>query len=525
MKNVLLIFLVATLCLCSKNYARAASMLSDTIIQNFHFEDKVKATKTETLIRMWVTDFRKNKLAGIPVWVHNNRGQYWQGTTDEKGEVFFLLPYNQRYQTNLAGEENYRKFTIPKKPKNFQTVKVVLMTSRVNEVVRNDTVFQQLSPGTMPTASRVLVNVHIKDLEDRPLEDEVICFEGKKSKKVYQITTNRSGKGVLMLPKGDTYCVHSYAYRDVFCKEFEQNTHSRTSQFVLNMISTAEFKERAAERAKLLAWRDSMRQVQRQRDSLRLAREQYQNFYLHYHYKRQNFQQIEANIRTVALKDRKAAQEDDQFYNQLGDEIKTMFFRNKEQWKKKRIIANIDCSMYPYIDQLLVWNYTDKTEQQHNRYWLFNGFNNAHEKLDTHSRRGIFEVTQNDVKGFFTTIDKIVNFRCGRNRLENVVEALILGAEGKTNAEDLLFIADNYSDVSDLHKLNELKAPVHVLLTASEYGINENYLEIAYRTKGSIHTNNIDINWNRLKKLEDGEVLKIGKFQYRFFKGKFLKIS
>ncbi len=525
MKNVALIFLSFCCCIFSANPLSAASILSDTIIQNYHIQDQVKATKTEALIRMRLTDFRKEKLANITVWVHNSKGQYWQGTTDEKGELFFLLPYNQRYQTNLAGQENYRKFSVPKKNKHFQTVKVVLMTAGIKEIVRNDTVFQSLSPGAMPTASRVLLKLQVMDLENRPLAHEEIAFEAKKSGKVYFVSTDKNGHSTLLLPKGETYCVHSYAYRNISCKEFEPTNHSRTSKFVFNMISTAEFKKRERERALLLARRDSIQRAERIRDSIRLARNQYTNFYLHYKYENRDFKLIETNIKKLALQDREAAKSDTQYYTTMGDEIRSMFHRNKEQWKQKRIIANIDCSMYQYIDELLVWNYSDQAEQQNNQYWLFNGFNYYGEEHSDQSRRGIFHVPQNNVKGFFTTIDRIVNFSCRGSRLENVVEALILGANGKSQNEDLLFIADNYSDVDDLHKLDELSVPVHVLLTASQYGINENYLEIAYQTKGSIHTIQEDIDWNRLKRLQDGDVLQIGKFQYRFFKGKFLKVA
>ncbi len=74
-----------------------------------------------------------------------------------------------------------------------------------------------------------------------------------------------------------------------------------------------------------------------------------------------------------------------------------------------------------------------------------------------------------------------------------------------------------------MHKLADLKMPVRVLLTASSRGINEQYLEIAYRTGGSVHTRDEDISKAQLKGLKDGERLRIGKYDYRFLKGRFLK--
>jgi len=497
---------------------------ADTIVQDYHIDDKIKATKTSGLIRLKVTDFRRSKLVQVPVWIHDRKGQYWHGTTDKNGEVFFLLPYNKSYQVNVDQEENYRKFSIPKSANYFKTVKVVFMSSRVKETERDGIIFQDLAPGMMPTASRVLVNIKIADLEDRPLENEVLYFEGQKNKKRYHSKTNAKGMSTLMLPKGETYCIHSYAFTNITCKEFEESNTSRTSRFEFNTISTAAFKQRELERARLLAQRDSFQRAQRQRDSIMLARQAYQNFYLHHRYKKRDFSKIESNIRKVVNIDQEAMQKDDSYFEHNGDEIKAMFYRNKDQWKNKRIIANIDCSMYQYIDELMVWNYSNPEEQQNNKYWLFNGFNyTASENHEGHSRRGIFHVSENNVQGFFNTIDKIVNFSCRGSRLENVVEALILGAEGKSPEEDLLFIADNFSDVSDLEKLKDLKAPVHVLLTQSDYGINENYLEIAYHSGGSIHTRQVDIEAQQLKALKNGESLLIGKHAYTFYKGKFLK--
>lgn len=497
----------------------------DTIVQNYHKTDKVLATKKEALIRVKLTDFKQNKLGNTPLVVHNYKGQYWAGTTDEKGEVFFLLPNNHKYCVNVEGEENYRKFTIPKEANYFKTVKVVLITSRFKEKIFNDTVYQTLAKGITPTANRALVNILIRDLDHQPLVNEEIVYEGKKSKKVFYAKTDKNGQAQLFIPKGETYCIHTYAFRNIKCKTYEARPTSRTSTFQLNMISTSEFKKREAERRQLLAERDSLRRVQRIRDSINLVRNTSQNFYLQHRYKNRDFQKIEASINKVVQIDQKAIAEDPNYYSIVDDEIKAMFYRNKSLWPKKRIIANIDCSMYQYIDELMVWNYSNMDEQSNNTYYLFNGFNYVDDQHDGNTRRGIFEVNENNVSGFFTTIDKIVNFSCRGSRLENVVEALILGAQHKQAGEEMVFIADNYSDVSDLHLLDQLDTPVHVLLTASHAGINENYLEIAYRTGGSIHTIQEDITANQLAGLQDGEKIKIGKFSYTFLKGKFLKRS
>jgi hypothetical protein len=378
----------------------------------------------------------------------------------------------------------------------------------------------------MPTKSRVLVRIQMTGLEGHPLPKEELYFVSENTKKVYLALTNSRGNTQLMLPKGDTYCVQTYGFQDITCKTYEDTPHSRTSSFVLKTISTEVFKQRERDRAKLLAMRDSMRHEQRLRDSARLAEMEGYNFYLQHFYAKRDFDKIKTNVEKVVIKDQKAIAENPNYYAANKQEIKAMLYRNKDQWTAKRIIANIDCSMYQYLDELMVWNYSDEQEQNNNTYWLFNGFQNDSKPSSSgNDRRGIFFVPNNDVAGFCNTVDKIVNFSCGGNRLENVVEALILGAKDKSPEEELLFIADNYSDVSDLNKLQELHVPVRVLLTASEYGVNEHYLEIAYRTGGSIHTIHEDIPSGHLQDLEDGEQLQVGKYTYQFFKGRFMKVG
>lgn len=497
----------------------------DTIIQNFHDKTSLTTKKNEATIKVRLTDFRKNPIGNTTLWVHNGKGNYWQGTTDEKGEVFFVLPYVSRYWVNVNQLIDYRKFSLTEKSKNHKLIKVVLMTTEVAETVKGDTIIQKLSAGIMPTASRALVNMQIRDLNGQPLGGEVICYDAKKSGKVYLAKTNDLGRATLMLPKGETYSIHSYAHRNIATKTYRDTPDSRTSRLELKMLSSADVKKRKMERAALLARRDSILHLQRIQDSIRIAENAYQNFYLQYKYDNVDFNTIETNIKKLVEKNKAELTSNPDYFVENKKEINAILERNNEAWENKRVIANIDCSMYQYIDELMVWNYSYPQEHSKNKYWLFNGFNYIDKDEKSVARRGIFHVDQNDVSGFFKTINKIVNFSCRGSRLENVVEALILGAEGKTSDENLLFIADNYSDVSDLEKLNKLTVPVHIVLTHSDIGVNENYLEIAYQTGGSIHTLYEDISSSRLKNLTDGDRLLIGKFQYQFYKGKFLKLG
>jgi len=53
--------------------------------------------------------------------------------------------------------------------------------------------------------------------------------------------------------------------------------------------------------------------------------------------------------------------------------------------------------------------------------------------------------------------------------------------------------------------------------------VNEQYLELAFHTKGSVHTLEQDLE--ELYKLNDGESINIGNETYRISDGRFIKIS
>ncbi len=86
-----------------------------------------------------------------------------------------------------------------------------------------------------------------------------------------------------------------------------------------------------------------------------------------------------------------------------------------------------------------------------------------------------------------------------------------------------MLVADNYSDCRDIELLARLKIPVHVVLCGTSEGVNEQYLEIAWKTNGSVHTIEQDIE--DLAQLADGATITIGAYQYKVSRGKFIRVT
>ena len=109
---------------------------------------------------------------------------------------------------------------------------------------------------------------NILDLDDKPIEGEVLYFAAEKGKKVYVVTTNKSGKANLMLPKGDNYCFSTEFYPNLKCYDIPNYKQAGQLTITFNTIGTQALRKRKAERERQAAIRDSLYRLARMRDSL-----------------------------------------------------------------------------------------------------------------------------------------------------------------------------------------------------------------------------------------------------------------
>ena len=112
-----------------------------------------------------------------------------------------------------------------------------------------------------------------------------------------------------------------------------------------------------------------------------------------------------------------------------------------------------------------------------------------------------------------------MNSGYGGDSPENDMEALLKAQKKLGTGSEIILIADNYSEVRDMALISKLTAPVHIILCGYEGAINEDYLEIAYKTGGSIHTIEQDI-FDLLQKVKNGKFTFQGR-EYSFSNGSF----
>lgn len=170
--------------------------------------------------------------------------------------------------------------------------------------------------------------------------------------------------------------------------------------------------------------------------------------------------------------------------------------RNK-QWKNKLIVADLTGSMYPYAQQMSTWlklHFMKDTTSQH-----FVFFNDGDKKRDEDKKigatGGVYHCKAKTVEELISTMELTIKKGQGGDAPENPIEAIIYGINKSGKVDDVVLIADNWAKARDIKMLARIKVPVRVILCGVYEGmeINEDYLNIAYKTKGSVHTIEQDI--------------------------------
>ena len=526
----LLPLLLLPFCLNAQNDTPSGTAVPDTIRVYWQAKDKKEPTAKDVLLKVTIYNLARQKMAGVEVQVQQTgSGTVWRGITGTYGEVLFLVPKGMEYRIGTVEEPGIQTVQLSNERFARENIGITYLPSRFTEEQRNDSVFQKVSPAQTPTRSRVLVVLTILNLDDQPLEDEEMYFAAKKSGKVYVGKTNRSGKAYLVLPMGDSYCVSTRFEANLKCYDMPQDDRAGQLSITYNTIGARETLRRQAERARQAFLRDSLYEVQRIRDSIAMARmaargTSAETPFIHQLLFGSSGAAVKKRIEQRAAAERDSIARDPRYFEKSGEVVQATLYRMRDRWKNKVIVTDLTGSMTPYMDQVILWHALQLVQGEENRYVFFN---DGDRKADTAKvighTGGIYGTDQALLDTLLLTMVRTTRAGDGGDGPENDLEALLEGARKKRGLDELILIADNCSDVRDMQLLTQLRVPVHIILCGTEFGVNENYLEIAYKTGGSIHTIEQDID--DLARLADGATITIGAFQYRVNRGKFIQIT
>lgn len=171
--------------------------------------------------------------------------------------------------------------------------------------------------------------------------------------------------------------------------------------------------------------------------------------------------------------------------------VAATFVRNKT-WKNKLIVVDVTGSMTPYLCQYLLWLNLNFNPRENQNYVFFNDGNDnkGFNKKKVGETGGLyFSMNSNGYSSIEKTIITAMINGNGGDRPENNLEALMVGENKFKTSNEVILIADNNASPRDLILAKKLKKPVHIILCGVRSSkINVDYLNLARKTKGSVHT-------------------------------------
>lgn len=180
----------------------------------------------------------------------------------------------------------------------------------------------------------------------------------------------------------------------------------------------------------------------------------------------------------------------------LRDSTVICVFSRNRQWKKSLVVIDWTASMYPYGLQALIWNILYLKANKVTGFVLFNDGN----RKPTIEKRigetgGIYFGEANDLEELIELFRKVRENGGGGEAPENDMEALLKAVKYFPDFDNLILIADNNSCMRDYRLIDSLKTPVKVVLCGyyDSEGVNSQYIDLAIKTKGSLHTCENDI--------------------------------
>ncbi len=195
----------------------------------------------------------------------------------------------------------------------------------------------------------------------------------------------------------------------------------------------------------------------------------------------------------------------------------------KVDWSKTTLVCDVTGSMAPYNAQVVEFIAAQlKSKLQVPKQFVF--FNDGDNRKDKTKKigqtGGVYNYGSSNLDSISEFMIYVMDKGSGGDLPENNVEALIHSLKSYPRSEKLVLIADNFASPRDMSLIGNIGIPVHVVVCGGTI-LNEDYLDIAYKTKGSLSFNGVD--YKDFYTFEDGSTMHIGKTTYVLKKGHFVQ--
>jgi hypothetical protein len=208
----------------------------------------------------------------------------------------------------------------------------------------------------------------------------------------------------------------------------------------------------------------------------------------------------------------------------IGDSLVYSTFSNHPEWKNALVVMDWTGSMYRYGAQAILWHSLNFQSSGIRDFVFFNdGDEMPDEKKTIGKTGGIYFAQANNMDRLIKTFYLVGKRGKGGDPEENDIEALIKGMNRFEDFDELILIADNQSCMRDFSLISNIGVKVNVIVCGTEYGINPQYINLAYLTGGSIHS--IEEEIKHLSTATKEETLALQKLSYELDKENLFRIK
>lgn len=470
----------------------------------------------------------------------------------EPGDTFaFVNAYITNFDNSpyvgellLQGEKPYHKVKTKTDKAGFARVKVPMSDTYTLYCGREEPAFRKAKVGDFPyvthevrtyTQRFIRFKFQYKNEFGKPIPNERVEVLSSKTNKIFVDTTNKNGMAIYDLPFEDRFVV-SVKYFDslrvINVQDVGKEYKVVTTEFTWMGSKEKEYRAFLADSIARAYYVEIVAKIDSMLKTASLEEVLKQDIAIPIGYDSTAW--VVDVLKKKAELYKKQLALDEKFFEKKKKTVLSVLYRLKNQYKNKIVVTDITGSMSPYMEEVLLWHALNFSEGTPTKYVFFNDGDATPDAKKEIGKTGGLYFCQGQIKDFATVVEtmrKGMNAGGGGDSPENDVEALLLAAKKRTT-EELILIADNFSGMRDISLLAQLKVPVRVIVCGTEEGpirsrcsgafwgeVNEEYLTLAYKTRGSIHTIREDIY--DLYKLAEGKTINIDGVEFVLENGRF----
>jgi hypothetical protein len=471
---------------------------------NFSPED------TLSFINLKLTNPDGTPYANGPVVLKGTKGHLVTVTTKKDGKVKAKVPFDETYTVHCGKHTCMRSIVVNAFP--YVTYNYQAYTRRF-----------------------IYFTFTYRNINNKRLANEAVTLYSSTGE-IYSDTTNKEGQVVLYLPFDPEFRIAVEYHENV--KTIRPVDVGKEYKVMSTIFTWMGSKEKArlahiADSLSRIIHLDAMQfldSLVRTGNEAKIAEE---DIYIPINYDSTAWVNTMLQIKAKAYQEK--LKQNPKFFEEKNKMVLAPLYRLREKFKSKVIVTDITGSMYGYTEQVMLWHALNFMKKEDKKYLFFNDGDGKVTSQKTIGSTGGLYFCQGEIKDFNTIINtmrKGMRNGSGGEYPENDVEALLAAQVRLDEYDEIFLIADNYSPVRDLVLMKELNVPIRIILCGVEDGgssfwgkqekiINEEYLNLAHATNGSIHLVKQDVY--ELAKTQEGESITIKGQKFDFINGRFIR--